>query len=157
MSWNQRILKNYKACIVGAVKPNSGGENILLTQGQLLHRSVPVQCPSAAKSGDKRHREAISGENKMYFLPSERWRRCCSHSTFPAVGLLLISLLEVKDRDVLVLWTRSLGTGSGLDSCQDHCFSKKPVEDCSAYSERIRNKPACDRARKLISVQINFY
>lgn len=50
---------------------------------------------------------------------------CSSHSALLAVGLLLISLLEVKGRDVLVLSTRSLGARSGLDSGQGHLCSKK--------------------------------
>lgn len=44
---------------------------------------------------------------------------------FFAVGLLLISALEVEGRDVPVLLTSSQGTGSGLDSGQGHLFLKK--------------------------------
>lgn len=95
---------------------------ILLKWGQLCSLcnvafSLQSQCLETGST------VGLSGdENKMCFLPLVR---LLFLQRFYAVGLSLISALEVEGRDVPVLLTSSQGTGSGLDSGQGHLFLKK--------------------------------
>lgn len=94
---------------------------ILLKQRQLfslcniLLSLIPVP-------GDRQYSQTLGGENEMCFLPLVT---LLFFSVFCAVGLLLISAVEVKGRHVPALLTSSQRTGSGLDSGQSHLFLKK--------------------------------
>lgn len=94
---------------------------ILLKWGQLCSL-CNILVFSVPMLGDRPYSETLSGENKMCFLHlvTLLFLKC-----FPAVGLLLISALEVEGRDVPVLLTSSQETGSGLDPGQGHLFLKK--------------------------------
>lgn len=108
-------------CVFGTVKLNSEGDYFISvgTTAELLLGVLSLRCQARETGGAAK--QAVVRTRPAFCLESPR----CSHRAFLAVGLLLISLLEVKGRDVLVLSTRSLGARSGLDSGQGHLCSNK--------------------------------